>query len=57
MKFSSFALAGMALAASSVNAFSTPKFQMQHPATALMMSTAVDADTKTALATAANEAR
>jgi hypothetical protein len=56
MKFSSFAIAGVVLAASSVNGFSTPsKFGVRH--SQLMMATAVDAETKTALATAANEAR
>ena len=57
MKFSSFAVAAAVLATSGVNAFSTPaKFGVrQH--TALKMSTAIDTDTKTALATAANEAR
>ena len=56
MKFSSFALAAVAIAASSVNAFSTPRAGIrQH--VALQMSTAVDSDTQTALATAANEAR
>jgi len=56
MKFSTFAIAAAVLATSS-NAFSTPaKFGVrQH--TALQMSTAIDTDTKTALATAANEAR
>lgn len=55
MKFSSFALAAVAIAASSVNAFSTPRAGVrQH--VALQMST-VAADTQTALATAANEAR
>jgi hypothetical protein len=57
MKFSSFAIAACVIASSSVNGFNTPsKFGVrQH--TQLMMSTAVDASTKTALATAANEAR
>jgi hypothetical protein len=57
MKFTSIALTAAALACSSVNAFSSPaKFGVrQHMA--LSMATAVDADTKTALATAANEAR
>jgi transketolase len=55
MKFSNFALAAVAIAASSAHAFSTPKFAV-HQAT-ILKSTAVDADTKTALATAANEAR
>eukprot|EP00539_Tryblionella_compressa_P002202 CAMPEP_0178744210 /NCGR_PEP_ID=MMETSP0744-20121128/6642_1 /TAXON_ID=913974 /ORGANISM="Nitzschia punctata, Strain CCMP561" /LENGTH=707 /DNA_ID=CAMNT_0020397315 /DNA_START=57 /DNA_END=2180 /DNA_ORIENTATION=+ len=56
MKFSSFALAAVALAASGVSGFSAPKFSVRQP-TPLFMSTAVDAETKTALATAANEAR
>jgi transketolase len=57
MKFSSFAIAAVAIAASSVNAFSTPSKFGVRPYTALEMSTAIDTDTKTALATAANEAR
>lgn len=58
MKFSSFALTAVALTTSSVNAFSTTpaRFGVRQ-AMALEMATAVDADTKTALATAANEAR
>jgi len=56
MKFSSFALAALAVAASAVNGFSTPKFAARQQIS-LMMSTAVDAATKTSLATAANEAR
>jgi len=55
MKFSSFAVAALVIATSSVNAFSAPKFAVHQPT--ILMSTAVDADTKTALATAANEAR
>lgn len=55
MKFSSLCLAAVAITASSVNAFSAPKFAVRQPT--ILMSTAVDADTKTALATAANEAR
>ena len=57
MKFSSFALAAAALTASSVGAFSTPARFGVRQNFALSMATAVDADTKTALATAANEAR
>ena len=57
MKFSSFAVAACALAASSVSAFSTPSRFGVRQYTQLEMSTAVDAETKTALATAANEAR
>ncbi len=57
MKFSSFALAAAAIAASSVNGFSSPARFGVRQQVALQMSTAVDADTKTALATAANEAR
>lgn len=57
MKFSSFALAAAAIAASSVNGFSAPTRFGVRQHVALHMSTAVDADTKTALATAANEAR
>ena len=57
MKFSSFAIAAAVLA-SSANAFSTPaKFGIARQHTQLQMATAVDAETKTALATAANEAR
>lgn len=57
MKFSNFALAAAALTASSVHAFSTPARFGVRQNMALAMATAVDADTKTALATAANEAR
>eukprot|EP00429_Kryptoperidinium_foliaceum_P015397 CAMPEP_0176047658 /NCGR_PEP_ID=MMETSP0120_2-20121206/23670_1 /TAXON_ID=160619 /ORGANISM="Kryptoperidinium foliaceum, Strain CCMP 1326" /LENGTH=709 /DNA_ID=CAMNT_0017381073 /DNA_START=104 /DNA_END=2233 /DNA_ORIENTATION=+ len=57
MKFSAFALAAAAIASTSVNAFSTPARFGVRQHVALQMSTAVDADTKTALATAANEAR
>lgn len=57
MKFSSFALAAVALATSSVNGFSAPARFGVRQNMALSMATAVDADTKTALATAANEAR
>mmetsp|Transcript_26140 Transcript_26140/g.61403 ORF Transcript_26140/g.61403 Transcript_26140/m.61403 type:complete len:710 (+) Transcript_26140:134-2263(+) len=57
MKFSSFAIAAVAIAASSVNAFSAPKTVGRVAQPTFLMSTAVDADTKTALATAANEAR
>jgi len=57
MKFSSFAVAAVALATSGVSAFSTPSKFGVRQFTALNMATAVDADTKTALATAANEAR
>jgi hypothetical protein len=57
MKFSSVAIAAVAVAASGVSAFSTPaKFGVRQY-TALQMATAIDSDTKTALATAANEAR
>eukprot|EP00526_Cylindrotheca_closterium_P007112 CAMPEP_0113609310 /NCGR_PEP_ID=MMETSP0017_2-20120614/4420_1 /TAXON_ID=2856 /ORGANISM="Cylindrotheca closterium" /LENGTH=708 /DNA_ID=CAMNT_0000518113 /DNA_START=58 /DNA_END=2184 /DNA_ORIENTATION=- /assembly_acc=CAM_ASM_000147 len=57
MKFSSFAIAGAVLATTSVHGFSTPaKFGVRQY-TQLNMATAIDADTKTALATAANEAR
>jgi transketolase len=56
MKFSTFAVAGV-LVASGVNAFSSHGRFGVRQMTPLMMSTAVDADTKTALATAANEAR
>jgi len=59
MKFSSLALAAVAITASSVNAFSSlssQKIAVRQP-TILKSSTAVDADTKTSLATAANEAR
>jgi len=57
MKFSTFAIAGAVLATSSVHGFSTPgKFGVRQY-TALDMAAAVDADTKSALATAANEAR
>lgn len=57
MKFSSFAIAGAILATSSVNGFSTPaKFGVRQY-TQLNMATAIDAETKTSLATAANEAR
>jgi transketolase len=57
MKFSSLAIAAVAIATSSVNGFSTPnRFGVARQIMPLM-STAVDADTKTALATAANEAR
>jgi len=58
MKFSSLALAAVAIAASSVNAFSalsSQKLSVHKPI--ILKSTAVDADTKTSLATAANEAR
>jgi len=55
MKFSSLALAALAIATSSVNAFSAHKFAVRQPT--LLMSTTVDTDTKTSLATAANEAR
>jgi transketolase len=56
MKFSSFAIAA-ACVASGASAFSTPaKFGVRQ-FTQLEMATAVDAETKTALATAANEAR
>merc|ERR1719394_2349106 len=55
MKFSSLCLAAVAIAASSVDAFSSPKFGVRQ--STILMSTAVDADTKTSLATAANEAR
>lgn len=57
MKFSSFALAAVAIAASSANAFSAPKTVGRIAQPTFLKSTAVDADTKTALATAANEAR
>jgi len=58
MKFSSFAIAAVAIAASSVNAFSAPKYSVGRVAQpTVLYSTAVDADTKAALATAANEAR
>ena len=57
MKFSSFAIAAACLAGSSVNAFSTPSKFGVRQFTKLDMATAVDAETKTALATAANEAR
>jgi len=57
MKFSSFAIAAVAIAASSVNAFSAPKTVGRIAQPTMLKSTAVDADTKTALATAANEAR
>jgi transketolase len=58
MKFSSLALAAVAIAASSVNAFSAPKLNVGRVAQpTILYSTAVDADTKTALATADNEAR
>jgi len=57
MKFSSFAIAAVAIAASSVNAFSAPKTVGRIAQPTVLKSTAVDADTKTALATAANEAR
>ena len=57
MKFSTFAIAGAVLATTSVHGFSTPaKFGVRQY-TQLDMATAIDADTKTALATAANEAR
>lgn len=57
MKFSSFAIAAAVLATTSVHGFSTPaKFGVRQY-TQLEMATAIDADTKTALATAANEAR
>jgi len=58
MKFSSLAIAAVAIAASSVNAFSvlsSQKLSVHKPI--ILKSTAVDADTKTSLATAANEAR
>jgi len=57
MKFSSIALAAVAIATSSVNAFSTPARFGVRQNMALSMATAIDTDTKTALATAANEAR
>jgi transketolase len=57
MKFSSIALAAVAIASSSVNAFSTPARFGVRQNMALSMATAIDTDTKTALATAANEAR
>jgi len=57
MKFSSIALAAVAIASSSVNAFSTPSRFGIRQHMALSMATAIDTDTKTALATAANEAR
>mmetsp|Transcript_27848 Transcript_27848/g.75768 ORF Transcript_27848/g.75768 Transcript_27848/m.75768 type:complete len:710 (+) Transcript_27848:136-2265(+) len=58
MKFSSLALAAVAIAASSVNAFSAPKLNVGRVAQpTFLKATAVDADTKTALQTAANEAR
>jgi len=57
MKFSSFAVAAVAIAASSVSAFSAPKTVGPRFQPTVLKSTAVDADTKTALATAANEAR
>lgn len=57
MKFSSIALAAVAVASSSVNAFSSPARFGVRQNMALQMSTAIDTDTKTALATAANEAR
>eukprot|EP00980_Cylindrotheca_fusiformis_P025319 scaffold13478_cov132-Cylindrotheca_fusiformis.AAC.12 len=57
MKFSSFAVAGAVLATSSVHGFSTPTNFGVRQFTQLNMATAIDADTKTALATAANEAR
>jgi hypothetical protein len=57
MKFSSVAIAAVAVAASGVSAFSTPARFGVRQHTALQMATAVDSDTKTALATAANEAR
>lgn len=56
MKFSSFAIAAAAIATSGVSGFSAPaKFGVR--ALTELQSTAIDADTKTALATAANEAR
>jgi len=57
MKFSSFALAAVAIAASSVNAFSAPKTVGRVAQPTFLKATAIDVDTKTALATAANEAR
>lgn len=57
MKFSSFAIAAAALATTGVSGFSSPSKFGVRQFTALDMATAVDADTKTALATAANEAR
>jgi hypothetical protein len=57
MKFSSFAIAAACVAASGVSAFSTPSRFGVRQFTQLDMATAVDAETKTALATAANEAR
>ena len=57
MKFSSFAIAAAALA-TGVSGFSAPaKFGVRAAQTQLQMATAIDSDTKTALATAANEAR
>jgi len=57
MKFSALAIAGAVLATSSVHGFSpSSKFGVRQY-TQLEMATAIDADTKTALATAANEAR
>lgn len=56
MKFSNIAIAAAVLATSGVNAFSTPaKFGVRQ--FTQLKATAVDAETKTALATAANEAR
>jgi Transketolase, thiamine diphosphate binding domain len=57
MKFSSIALAAVAIASSSVNGFSSPARFGVRQNMALQMSTAIEADTKIALATAANEAR
>jgi hypothetical protein len=57
MKFSSLAIAGAVLASASVHGFSTPASFGVRQHTQLSMATAIDADTKTALATAANESR
>jgi transketolase len=57
MKFSSFAIAGVVLASASVNGFSTSSAFGVRQFSQLQMSTAVDADTKTSLSIAANEAR
>ena len=58
MKFSSFAIAAAALATAGVSGFSAPaKFGVRAAHTQLQMATAIDTETKTALATAANEAR
>eukprot|EP00542_Grammatophora_oceanica_P022931 CAMPEP_0194032410 /NCGR_PEP_ID=MMETSP0009_2-20130614/5356_1 /TAXON_ID=210454 /ORGANISM="Grammatophora oceanica, Strain CCMP 410" /LENGTH=708 /DNA_ID=CAMNT_0038672849 /DNA_START=31 /DNA_END=2157 /DNA_ORIENTATION=+ len=56
MKFSSLAIAATALTVASVNGFATSTFGVRQ-SVAVDMSTAVEVDTKAALATAANEAR